>query len=88
MRGRVALLLWLAIGVAVWNGFNDLYVSRGAREYRELLAKHQLGRGPNPDMTGVMLNAQRDGVIAASMWAALVTGAGLATYYWAKRSKP
>ncbi len=25
--------LWLVVGVAVWNGFFDLYVSRGAREY-------------------------------------------------------
>ena len=85
MRGRLALLLWLAIGVAVWNGFFDLYVSRGAREYGQLRVEYEAGRGPNPDMTGVLANAQRDGVMAASLWAALVTGAGLATYHWAKR---
>jgi len=88
VRGRVALLLWLALGVAIWNGFFDLYVSRGAREYGQLRVEFELGRGPDPDMTGVLVNAQRDGVRAATLWAALVTGAGLATLYWARRSKP
>ena len=88
MRGRVAIALWLALGVAVWNGFFDLYVSRGAREYGQMRVEHEAGRGPSPDMTGVLAKAQRDGIIAASMWAVLVTGAGLATYHWAKRSKP
>ena len=88
MRGSVALLLWLAIGIAVWNGFFDLYVSRGAREYGQLRVEFELGRGPNPDMTGVLVNAQRDGVWAATLWATLVTGAGLATFYLAQRSKP
>ena len=88
MRGGVAQLLWLALGVAVWNGFFDLYVSRGAREYGQLRVEFELGRGPDPDMTGVLVNAQRDGVRAATLWAALVTGAGLATFYWARRSKP
>jgi hypothetical protein len=87
VRGGVALLLWLALGVAVWNGFFDLYVSRGAREYGQLRVEFELGRGPNPDMTGVLVNAQRDGVRAATLWGALVTGAGLATFYWARRSR-
>ena len=87
MRGRLAVLLWLAIGVAVWNGFFDLYVSRGAREYGQLRVEYEAGRGTNPDMTGVLANAQRDGVMASSMWAVLVTGAGLATFYWARRPR-
>jgi hypothetical protein len=87
VSGRVALLVWLALGTAVWNGFFDLYVSRGAREYGQLRVEYEAGRGPNPDMTGVLLNAQRDGVQAASLWALLVTTAGLVTFYWA-RSKP
>ena len=32
----LAAVLWLVLGVAVWNGFFDLYVSRGAREYGQL----------------------------------------------------
>ena len=85
MRPLTALLIWLAVGVAVWNGFFELYVSRGAREYGQLRVEFELGRGPDPDMTGVLLNAQRDGVVAASLWALFVTGAGLATYHRARR---
>ena len=85
MSGRIALVVWLAIGMAVWNGFFDLYVSRGAREYGQLRVEYEAGRGPNPDMTGVMLNAQRDGVQAASLWTLLVTSAGLATFYLGRR---
>ena len=85
MSGRVALLVWLAIGIAVWNGFFELYVSRGAREYGQLRVEYEVGRGPNPDMTGVLLNAQRNGVQAASLWALLVTSAGLVTFHLARR---
>ncbi len=85
MRPLTALLIWLAVGVAVWNGFFELYVSRGAREYGQLRVEYEIGRGPNPDMTGVLLNAQRDGVVAASLWALFVTGAGLVTYHRARR---
>ena len=88
MRASVAVLLWTALGIAVWNGFFDLYVSRGAREYGERRVEHELGRGPEPDMAVVMANAQRDGIKAASMWAVLITGAGLATFYFARRHSP
>lgn len=85
MRPRTALLIWLAVGVAVWNGFFELYVSRGAREYGQLRVEYEMNRGPDPDMTGVLLNAQRDGLIASSLWALFVTGAGLTTFYLARR---
>lgn len=85
MRPRTALLIWLAVGVAVWNGFFELYVSRGAREYGQLRVEYEMNRGPDPDMTGVLLNAQRDGLMAASLWALFVTGAGLTTFYLARR---
>ena len=76
--------LWLLIAVAVWNGFFDLYVSRGAREYLQLQAEFELGRGPAPAMAEVMARASRDGVWGASMWAAVVLAAGWATLAWRK----
>jgi len=84
---RVVALLWLALGVAVWNGFFDLYVSRGAREYNQLRVEHELAREPEPDMTAVMTRAQRDGVEAATLWAALVTASGWATLWIARRRR-
>ena len=76
MTGRVIAALWLVAGVVVWNGFFDLYVSRGAREYGQLRVEHELGRGPDPDMTSVMTRAKHDGVMASSAWA---TGARSST---------
>ena len=72
-------VFWFLLSVAVWNGFFDLYVSRGAREYLQLQAEFELGRGPAPVMSEVMARASRDGVRGASMWAAVVLAAGWVT---------
>jgi hypothetical protein len=77
--------LWLVLGVAVWNGFFDLYVSRGAREYGQLRVEYELGRGTDPDMMHVMARATRDGARAATVWAALVLAGGWATLWIARR---
>jgi hypothetical protein len=77
--------LWLVLGVVVWNGFFDLYVSRGAREYGQLRVEHELGRGPKPDMIEVMSRAKRDGAVAASVWAGLIVAAGFGTLWISRR---
>jgi hypothetical protein len=87
MSTRIVALLWLALGVAIWNGFFDLYVSRGAREYNQLRVEYELGRGPEPDMAGVMAQAQRDGVQAATTWAVVVSASGWATIWIARRRR-
>lgn len=86
MRRWPFVLVWLAIGAAVWNGFYDLYVSRGAREYLQFEAEAALGRRPMPSMVHVMEANQRDGATAATCWACLVIGAGLGTAYLCRRS--
>ena len=83
---RLAVVLWLVLATAVWNGFFDLYVSRGAREYGQLRVEHEVGRGPEPDMKEVMGRAQRDGAMAATLWAVLVAAAGAGTFWMARRS--
>lgn len=85
MRPAVLYALWLLVGAAVWNGFFDLYVSRGAREYLQKQAEAELGRGPAPSMDAVMANAKRDGVEAATIWAVVVTGCGLTTIALVRR---
>ena len=79
MRGRVLGALWVVLGVAIWNGFFDLYVSRGAREYGQKQAEYELGLGPQPSMATVMANAKHDGVVMSTIWASLVVVGGLAT---------
>jgi len=82
MRTRVLALLWLAFGVAIWCGFFDLYVSRGARMYLERQAEFKLHIAPEePAMTEVMARARHDGVVAASLWSAAVVGFGWTTLW-------
>ena len=87
MPTRIAAALWLLLGVAVWNGFYDLYVSRGAREYGQLRVEAELGRGAEPDMTHVMARARRDGVLGATAWATVIVLAGWGTIALARRGR-
>ena len=86
MTTRVVVGAWLVLGIALWNGVFDLYVSRGAREYLQKQAEFELGRGPEPIMSMVMVNATRDGQIMASAWALIVTAAGWATVWVVRRT--
>ena len=79
--------LWLVVGIAVWNGFFDLYVSRGAREYAQLRLEHELKIGPEPDMNAVMARATRDGVRGSTAWAAGIVICGWATMWYARRER-
>ena len=79
MTARIAAVLWLVVGIAVWNGFYDLYVSRGARLYLQLQAESELGRVPPPVMAEVMAESTHAGLVAASLWAGLVTASGWVT---------
>jgi hypothetical protein len=87
VRARVAAGLWLLVGVVVWNGFFDLYVSRGATEYLRRQAEFELGRGPEPSMAQVMREASRDGAEAAALWAALIVAGGWLTLWAGIRSR-
>lgn len=86
MKTRVAAALWVLVGIAVWNGFFDLYVSRGAREYLQLAAEAELGRGPAPSMVEVMARNRHAGAVAASIWAVLIVGAGWTTVATVRRN--
>jgi hypothetical protein len=76
---RLAAVIWLLLGVAVWCGFFELYIERGANQYLEFQAEAELGRGPEPSMADVMARARHRGEIASTAWAVLVVGAGWGT---------
>ena len=73
------VVLWLVVGIALWNGIFDLYVSRGAREYLQLRAEADLGIVPPPSMPEVMARAERMGLIAATLWAGAIVAGGWIT---------
>lgn len=85
---RALVALWFVVGVAVWNGIFDLYVSRGAREYGQKAAEADLGLGPRVTMADVMDHARQDGVVAASLWAAVLSACGWATAGLAGGARP
>jgi hypothetical protein len=76
---RTLVVAWIVVGAALWNGVFDLYVSRGVREYLEMQAEFQASLGPEPIMADVLGRHRRDGLVAATLWAGLVAGLGLAT---------
>lgn len=85
MTTRVLVGLWLVIAVLIWNVVFDLYVSRGAREYLQMVAEADLGLGVKPAMRDVMAWTRDRGAAAATRWAVLVFGAGCLTVFLAKR---
>lgn len=85
MSRRALVILWGVVAVLVWNTVFDLYVSRGAREYLQLAAEAELGRGPVPSMRDVMDWTNRRGALAATRWALVVFGAGCVTIYVRRR---
>jgi hypothetical protein len=86
VRAGLAAVLWLMVGVAIWNGFYDLYVSRGAREYLQMAAEAELGRRDTPSMTAVMTAAHQNGARASTYWALFVVGSAWMTIWFIRRS--
>lgn len=84
MSARALALAWMAVGLVLWNGVFDLYISQGTREYLQIAADVRAGDGVERSMADVMGWWTRQGALAASGWAALVVGAGWATI-WIRR---
>ena len=76
---RLAIALWVVMAIVVWNGLYDLRITLGVRDYLMKQALHEAGRGPSVTMSDAMHDTVRDAVKVATLWAALVLGAGLAT---------
>ena len=81
-------MLWLVIGIVIFNAFFDLYVSRGAREYLQKRAEYELRGGPEPQMDAVMAQSIRDAWVMSSIWAGMVVAAGLGTAFMKRLPPP
>ena len=88
MSGRLLAVLWLVIGIVIFNAFFDLYVSRGAREYLQKRAEYELRGGPEPKPEAVMAQSVRDAWVMSAIWAGLVVAAGLGTVLMKRLSPP
>jgi hypothetical protein len=78
-RERRLAVLWLAVGVVLWNGVYDMTLGEGIKEYLFRSALHEAGRGPRMSIAAVLDPFVFDAVWIATFWASLVTLAGLVT---------
>ena len=82
MRARTLALLWLVVGVALWCGFFDLYIARGADEYLRLHDDYVMHlTTEDPSLPVMMSQAKHHGALVASVWAGFVTAAGWGTIW-------
>ena len=78
-RERRLTLLWLVVGVVLWNGVYDMTLGEGIKEYLFRSVLHEAGRGPRVSVAGVLDPFVFDAVWVATFWASIVTLAGLVT---------
>jgi len=76
---RLAVAIWLALAVVVWNGVYDVLLTRGVKEYLFRWALHEAGRGPLVPMSRIMEVTVRDAVWVSTLWAGIILLAGMVT---------
>lgn len=84
---RIAVALWLAIAVVVWNGIYDVLLTRGVKEYLLRSALHEAGRGPRIPMSQIMDVTVQDAVWVSTLWASILLLAGLVTIRLGRRAR-
>ena len=84
---RLAIALWLAMAVVVWNGLYDLRITLGVRDYLMKQALHDAGRGPAVTISDAMHDTVRDAVRVASLWSVIILGAGLGSVTMVSRAR-
>lgn len=81
-RRSIAVAGWLLVSFVVWNGFFDILVTRGEKQYLLTQARHELGVGPRVTIDEIMTRTIHDAVRVASLWAlfVFVTGLGVTAF--------
>ncbi len=85
---RVAVGLWIAFAVILWNVVFDHQVETAAKLYVYRQGLHEEGGGPLVTIDEVMRPAVAGGVLRASEWSLLAMGIGLAGVAATKRHNP
>ena len=84
-RQRVAVALWVVLGVAIWNGVFEMMVVRGVKEYLVRAALYDAGRGPLTPIRQVMDPAIFHATWTATAWTSVILLAGMITIKLAGR---
>jgi hypothetical protein len=78
-RERIAVGVWIAVTLVVWNGVYDLLMTRGIKDYLLRNAMHRAGRGPEVSMTALLDLAIYEAFWVSTLWASIILLAGLWT---------
>jgi hypothetical protein len=78
-RERILVGIWLAAGVALWNGVYDMTLGVGIKEYLFRSALHEAGRAPRMTIATVLDPFVFDALWVATFWASLIVLLGLLT---------
>jgi len=78
-RERIAIAVWLALGVGLWNAMYDQILEKGIKEYLFRSTLHEAGRAPQVAIATVLEPFLFDALWVSTFWAGLVTLAGLLT---------
>jgi len=81
------VLAWVVLGVVVWNAVFDWWMSGAVREHLLQAAEYARGAAPEPDLAAHMSEARVAGAERATLWAGIVTLAGLLTIRVARGSR-
>lgn len=76
---KIAIALWVALGIGVWNAMYDQILEKGIKEYLFRSTLHEAGRAPQVAIATVLQPFLFDAVWVSTFWAALVMLAGLLT---------
>ena len=75
----MAVALWVAAAVVVWNGLYDLLLAKSTETYLFRAAIHHAGLGPPVDLTSALDHAVVNAAWLATLWGSLLLLLGLLT---------
>lgn len=78
-REKIAVALWVVLGIALWNALYDHVLEKGVKEYLFRSTLHEAGRAPRVSIAEVLDPFLFDAVWVSTYWAGLVMLAGFVT---------
>ena len=78
-REKIAVALWVLLGIGLWNAMYDQILEKGIKEYLFRSTLHEAGRAPQVPIATVLEPFLFDALWVSTFWAGLVTLAGLLT---------
>ena len=76
---KIAVALWLVLGIGIWNAMYDQILEKGIKEYLFRSTLHEAGRAPQVAIASVLEPFLFDAVWVSTFWASLVMLAGFLT---------